>query len=64
MIKSFNPITAIKYADDQEILMKYNVYVGGKTGSEIFIDRPITLKNGNAMLITPKDARPRNLTLR
>ena len=61
-IKSFNPITMIKYADNQEILMKCNVYVGGKTGSEIFIDRPITFENGNAMLITPKDARLRNLT--
>jgi len=64
MIKSFNPITTIKYADNQEILMKYNVYAGGKTGGEIFMDRPITPKNGNAMLTTPKDARPRNLTLR
>ena len=61
-IQSFNPITMIKYADNQEILMKCNVYVGGKTGSEIFIDRPITFENGNAMLITPKDARLRNLT--
>lgn len=61
-IQSFNPITMIKYADNQEILMKCNVFVGGKSGSEIFIDRPITFENGNAKLITPNDARLRNLT--
>jgi DNA-directed RNA polymerase II subunit RPB2 len=61
-IKTYNPITMIKYDDDRNILMQTNVYIGGKSGDEIFIDRPITFEKESAKLITPNEARLRNLT--
>jgi DNA-directed RNA polymerase II subunit RPB2 len=61
-IQSYNPITMIKYNDDAEVVMKVDVYVGGKDGDQIFVDRPIIFEDGNAKLITPNDARLKNLT--
>ena len=64
-IKTYNPITMIKYddiGDSKNIIMQVNLYIGGKQGTEIFIDRPITFEKGDAKLITPNDARLRNLT--
>lgn len=62
VIKSYNPITMIKYDDFGDIIVKIDVYVGGKDGDNIFVDRPITFENGDAKLITPNDARLKNLT--
>jgi len=62
IIKSYNPITMIKYDDNENIIMKVDVYIGGENGDEIFVDRPITYENGTPKLITPNDARMRNLT--
>ena len=62
IIKSYNPITMIKYDDLNNIRMKTDVYIGGKHGTEIFIDRPITYEDGDAKLITPNDTRLKNLT--
>ncbi|WP_396189524.1 hypothetical protein, partial [Flavobacterium sp.] len=62
IIKSYNPITMIKYDDSNNIIMKVDVYIGGENSDEIFIDRPITYENGTPKLITPNDARLRNLT--
>jgi len=62
IIKSYNPITMIKYDDLNNIRMKTDIYIGGKNGDEIFIDRPITYEDGDAKLITPNDARLKNLT--
>ena len=62
IIKSYNPITMIKYDDYGETTMKVDVYIGGKNGTEIFVDRPITFEGGSAKLITPNDARLKNLT--
>lgn len=61
-IKSYNPITMIKYDDFGNILMKVDVYVGGKDGNQLYVDRPIVFENANAKLLTPNDARLRNLT--
>ena len=62
IVKSYNPITMIKYDDFNNVRMKTDVYVGGKDGDEIFLDRPITYDAGDAKLITPNDARLKNLT--
>lgn len=62
IIKSYNPITMIKYDDSQNMIMKVDVYVGGENGDEIYVDRPTTYENGTPKLITPNDARMRNLT--
>jgi DNA-directed RNA polymerase II subunit RPB2 len=62
IIKSYNPITMIKNDDFNNVIMKVDVFVGGEDGNEIYIDRPITYENGTPKLITPNDARLRNLT--
>jgi len=62
IIKSYNPITMIKYDDSQNMKMKVDVYIGGENGDEIYIDRPTTYEDGTPKLITPNDARMRNLT--
>ena len=62
IIKSYNPITMIKYDDFDNITMKVDVFVGGEDGDEIYVDRPITYEDGTPKLITPNDARMRNLT--
>ena len=61
-IKSYNPITMIKYDNFNNEIMKVDIYVGGENSNEIFMDRPITYENGVPKLITPNDARLRNLT--
>ena len=62
IIKSYNPITMIKYNDSGEIIIKIEIYVGNKNSDEIFIDRPITFDGPSPKIITPNDARLRNLT--
>ena len=62
IIKSYNPITMIKYDDYDNITMKVDVYVGGEDGNEIYVDRPTTFEDGTPKLITPNDARMKNLT--
>ena len=61
-IKSFNPITMIKYNDTDTIIMKIELYVGGENGDEIYIDRPITYDGTSPKIITPNEARLKNLT--
>ena len=62
IIKSYNPITMIKYDDFDNVIMKVDLYVGGENGDEIYVDRPTTYEDGTPKLITPNDARMRNLT--
>ena len=57
VIKSFNPFTMIK--PDVTV----HVYIGGISGTEIFLDRPtMTGPDGKPVLMTPHEARLRNLT--
>ena len=53
IIKSYNPITMIKYDDSQNMKMKVDVYIGGENGDDIYIDRPTTYEDGTPKLITP-----------
>ena len=62
IIKSYNPITMIKYNDDKEEVFKIEIFVGGLEGTELSISRPIIYEDGCPKLITPFDARMRNLT--
>jgi len=62
IIKEYNPITMIKYDDKNNMIMRVDVFIGGENSEEIFIDRPITYENGTPKLITPNDARLKNLT--
>jgi DNA-directed RNA polymerase beta subunit len=52
----------IKYDDDKEEVFKIEIYIGGKEGTEISVSRPIIYEEGCPKLITPYDARMRNLT--
>jgi DNA-directed RNA polymerase II subunit RPB2 len=62
-IKTYNPITMIKYDDHDQVQLKVDVYVGGKDTANIFIDRPVMFDNeGKHILLTPHEARLRNLT--
>ena len=62
IIKSNNPITMIKMDDNNNLIVKVDIYVGGINSDEIYVDRPILFENGISKLITPNDARMRNLT--
>ena len=62
IVKSYNPITMIKYNDNKEEIFKIEIFVGGKEGTELSISRPIIYEDGCPKLITPYDARMRNLT--
>ena len=67
-IKSYNPITMIKLDEDsnkktRDEKVKVQVYVGGTAGDKIYLDRPVILDDENKpMLLSPQDARLRNLT--
>jgi DNA-directed RNA polymerase II subunit RPB2 len=62
-IKSYNPITMLKLNNEGEESFKVDVYVGGKDGTRLYIDRPTHLDNeGKQMLLSPQDARLLNLT--
>ena len=62
IIKSYNPITMIKYDDSKDEVFKIEIFVGGVEGTELSISRPIIYENGCPKLITPYEARMRNLT--
>jgi len=63
IIKLNNPITMIKIDDiNKNMIVKVEVFVGGEEGDNIFVDRPISFENGAPKLITPNDARMKNLT--
>ena len=49
IIKSNNPITMIKMQDNNSLIVKIDIYIGGLNGDEIYVDRPISFENG-----TPK----------
>ena len=69
-IKSYNPITMIKYDDNDNTrkIMQVDVFVGGEKSDEIFIDHPTIItkdaENDKPLnkILTPNDARLRNLT--
>ena len=67
-ISSFNPITMIKYDenDKSKKIMQADVYIGGENTDEIFIDHPIITDYSSEgkinKILTPNDARLKNLT--
>lgn len=62
-IKSFNPVTMIKLDEAGDEKVKVDVYIGGESGTKIYLDRPAILdSDGKPMLLSPLDARLHNLT--
>ena len=63
IVKLNNPITMIKLNNiNKNMIVKVEIFVGGEEGDNIFVDRPISFENGAPKLITPNDARMKNLT--
>jgi DNA-directed RNA polymerase II subunit RPB2 len=67
-ISSYNPITMIKYDENDKTkkIMQADVYIGGEKTDEIFIDHPIITDYSSEgklnKILTPNDARLKNLT--
>lgn len=65
-IRSFNPMTMVKYKDEskKEVIFKVDIYVGGKSDElKLYVDRPVLYDaSADAYLLTPNEARLRNLT--
>jgi len=60
VIRSYNPITMIKLKDPE---LKVDIYIGGKDGMSMYVDRPTILNDeGIPMLLTPHECRLKNLT--
>jgi len=65
VIKSYNPITMVKFRNNNEndIELKVDIFIGNESGNNIYIDRPTILdKDNNPVILTPQDARLKNLT--
>lgn len=63
VIQTFNPITMIKMTSENKREVQVDVHVGGKNGARIYVDRPVVYdENGKQLLLTPQEARLRNLT--
>ena len=60
VIANSNPITMIKESDNDGF--KIEIFMGGINNDKIYIDRPVLIENGVQRIITPADARLRNLT--
>lgn len=62
-VRSYNPIVMMKEDAAGNEILRVQIFIGGKDGKRIFIERPTILdEDGKAMLLTPQDARLRNLT--
>lgn len=60
-INTYNPITMIK--DENGKKLKIEVFVGGERGENVYLDRPVIVDDeGVPRLLTPQEARLRNLT--
>jgi DNA-directed RNA polymerase II subunit RPB2 len=62
VIKSYNPITMVKFYNNKEddLELRVEVFIGLENGENLYVDRP-TL-NDNTTIMTPQDARLNNMT--
>lgn len=62
-IRSYNPLVMMKEDEAGNEILRVQIYVGGKEGKQIYLERPTILdEEGKSMLLTPQEARLRNLT--
>jgi DNA-directed RNA polymerase II subunit RPB2 len=59
-IKSMNPFRVLK--TNENVLTEINVYMGGESGKQIYLDKPILNYNSKPHVLLPNEARLRNLT--
>ena len=61
-IKVLNPFVIIKKQDAANITHEINIFIGGKTGEEVFINKPTIVENGEQRLMYPNEARLKNMS--
>jgi DNA-directed RNA polymerase II subunit RPB2 len=61
-IKVLNPFVVLKNQDNGNIVHEINVYIGGLSGEEVFINKPTIYENGEQRVMYPNEARIRDLT--
>jgi len=61
-IKVLNPFIILKNQDNGIITHEIKVYVGGRTGDKLYINKPVIHENGMARVLFPNEARLRDLT--
>ena len=61
-IKVLNPFVILKNQDNGNIIHEINVYIGGYSGEEVFINKPTIYENGEQRVMYPNEARLRDLT--
>ena len=65
VVKSYNPITMVKFKNNKEdtLEVKVDIWIGGKDGRLLYVDRPTKLDaDGNPVILTPHQCRLQNLT--
>jgi DNA-directed RNA polymerase II subunit RPB2 len=65
VITSYNPITMVKFKNNKEesLEVKVNIWIGGKEGRLLYVDRPTQVdEEGNPVILTPHQCRLQNLT--
>ena len=65
VVKSYNPISMVKFLNNKEsdLEVRVEIFIGGINGEDLYIDRPTILdKKGEPVILTPQDARLKNLT--
>lgn len=61
-IRVLNPFVVIKNQDNGTTNHEINVFIGGESGNEIFIDKPTIIENGEQRLMYPNEARLKDMT--
>lgn len=61
-IKVLNPFVILKNQENGNVSHEINIYVGGATGDEVFINKPTIFENGEQRAMLPNEARIRDLT--
>ena len=59
-IKVLNPFIIIKNQDD--LTHEINVFIGGKDGDAVFLNKPVMYEDGAMKPLFPNEARLRDLT--
>lgn len=61
-IKVLNPFVILKNQENGRVAHEINIYVGGRNGDEVFINKPTIFEQGEQRAMFPNEARIRDLT--
>ena len=62
IIKTLNPFTIVKNDEQQKKRYEINVYMGGKNGEKIVLQKPCVLENNKQIILFPNLARLKDYT--